>query len=223
MEAAERQIAEQEAQNLRDKIARWRNVALPDPQFHKYTFDNDLGYNPGAMETARNYVEHFETFKQTSQGLLFWGGVGTGKTFLAGCIVNALLDRGYYPIQTNFPRLLTKLSDLQKEDKNDFIDKLNTHDLLVIDDLGVERNTDYTMEMCFHIIDSRYRTGLPMIITTNLPLRELMSPADQKHERIYDRILERCTPVCVNDQNVRRVLRESQKQQVMELLRPTAQ
>ena len=69
---------------------------------------------------------------------------------------------------------------------------LDDYSLLVIDDLGVERNTEYAMEQMFTVIDSRYRSKKPLIVTTNLKLEEIKNPPDLAHARIYDRILERC-------------------------------
>lgn len=217
----DREEAQWKARQEQDRIARNRHIALPNPLFLEYTFASDQGFNPRAMTIAKNYVEHFETFKKEAQGLLFWGNVGTGKTFLAGCIVNALVDRGYAPLQTNFSRLLSTLTNYHTEDKNGFIDSLNTYDLLVIDDLGIERSTDYTAEMCFHIIDSRYRSGLPMIITTNIPLQEMKNTEDTARRRIFDRILERCHPVSVNEKNIRKALTEAKKKKTTDLLLST--
>ena len=88
----------------------------------------------------------------------------------------------------------------------DFIDSLNRYDLLVIDDLGVERDSasGYMQEMVFNIVDSRYRSGLPFIVTTNLTADQLKNPADIRYQRIYDRILERCFPVEVTGASRRR-------------------
>ena len=73
----------------------------------------------------------------------------------------------------------------------------------IIDDLGVERSTEYAMEQMFFVIDSRYRSRRPMIITTNLKLAELKNPPDLAHARIYDRILERCAPILFAGKNFR--------------------
>ena len=73
----------------------------------------------------------------------------------------------------------------------------------IIDDLGVERSTEYAMEQMFFVIDSRYRSRRPMIITTNLKLSELKNPPDLVHARIYDRILERCAPILFDGKNFR--------------------
>lgn len=74
---------------------------------------------------------------------------------------------------TNFPTILNRLTGMFSEDRADFIASFNEYDLLIIDDLGVERSTEYAMEQMFFVIDSRYRSRRPMIITTNLKLSEL--------------------------------------------------
>ena len=90
-----------------------------------------------------------------------------------------------------------QLRELDKEGK------LNGDVIDGIDDLGVERSTEYAMEQMFFVIDSRYRSRRPMIITTNLKLAELKNPPDLAHARIYDRILERCAPILFAGKNFR--------------------
>ena len=79
----------------------------------------------------------------------------------------------------------------------------NVGRLLIIDDLGVERDTPYVLETVYLVIDERYKSGKPFIITTNLSLEELRNPADLEHGRIYDRIMERCVPVAFSGKNYR--------------------
>ena len=76
------------------------------------------------------------------------------------------------------------------------------YDILIIDDLGVEHNTEYSTEQISSIIDTRYRSGKPLIVTTNLKLDELKHPSDLAHARIYDRILERCAPILFTGKNL---------------------
>ena len=140
---------------------------------------------------------------ETALGLLLWGDVGTGKSFFAGCVANALLDKGVPVLMTNFAKILNSLTGIYPQDRNEFINSLNQYSLLIIDDLGVERNSEFALEQVFHVIDSRYRSMKPMIITTNLTLEELKHPEDLAHSRIYDRILERCVPLKINNQNIR--------------------
>ena len=104
---------------------------------------------------------------------------------------------------TNFARILNTLAGMHSEDRNLFIDSMNRYSLLIIDDLGMERNSEFALEQVFHVIDSRYRSRKPLIVTTNLTLTELNTPADMAHRRIYDRILERCVPIRMNNRNIR--------------------
>lgn len=194
---------EEKAVELRDKIQRNRAIGLPEPLHRAYTFEQDQGYNPELMVKARRYVDNWEQMYGKGMGLLIWGDVGTGKSFAAGCIANALLDRGISVMMTNFTRILNALASLQWGDRNRYIDDLNQYSLLIIDDLGIERGTEYVLEQVYSVIDSRYRSGKPLIITTNLTLQQLREPQDVAHARIYDRVLERCVPVHVTGQNIR--------------------
>ena len=160
------------------------------------------GSNP-EMKLAHNYVSNWEEMKANASGLLIWGDVGTGKSFFAGCIANALLEKGVPVLMTNFSRILNTLTGMHFEDRNQFINSLNRYSLLIIDDLGIERNSDFALEQVFNVIDSRYRSKKPLIITTNLTLSELNNAADIAHKRIYDRILERCVPIRINNRNIR--------------------
>ena len=160
-----------------------------------------------ACQTAdydkREQERKHREFLNTSTGLLLWGNVGTGKSYIAGCIANALLDKGVPVIMTNFARLLNKLTDMYSGDRNAYIDSFKKYPLMIIDDLGVERNSEFAREQVFSVIDSRYRSQLPMIVTTNLSLEELKDTTDLSKARIYDRVMERCLPIKVNEQNIR--------------------
>ena len=118
-------------------------------------------------------------------------------------IANALLDMDVPVLMTNFPTILNKLAGLYSEDRAEFIGSLGEYDLLIIDDLGAERSTEYAIEQTFNVVDSRYRSRKPMIITTNLRLKEMKKPPDLAHARIYDRILERCAPILFAGKNFR--------------------
>ena len=217
----DRREQERKHREFLDIVAKNRSIGLPDSSLRKHTFENDLGYNPKQMRMAKRYVQHWEELRKNATGLLLWGDVGTGKSFIAGCIANALLDKGVPVIMTNFARLLNKLTDMYAGDRNAYIDSFKRYPLMIIDDLGVERNSEFAREQVFSVIDSRYRSELPMIVTTNLTLEELQHPEDLSRSRIYDRVLERCLPIRVNDQNIRELNQAATFAQAKQLLRST--
>ena len=93
---------------------------LQDRYLYDYTFANDNGQNP-LMDKAHAYVENWKEAYKNNTGLLLFGDVGTGKSFFAGCIANALLDRDVPVLMTNFPTILNRLTGMFSEDRADFI------------------------------------------------------------------------------------------------------
>lgn len=201
-EQRDKEEAERKQREFMEQVSRLKSNGLQDKALREYAFANDKGYNP-EIQKAHDYVTHWEEMKAKSIGLLLWGDVGTGKSFFAGCIANALLEQGVPVLMTNFSRILNSLSGMYSDEKNQFIDSLNRYSLLIIDDLGIERSTEFALEQVFNVIDSRYRSKLPLIVTTNMTLDELKHPQDLARSRIYDRVLERCVPLKINNQNIR--------------------
>lgn len=195
-EKAERERAEREK-----RIKELRKAGFPESNMQNWTFANDDMGNPKITQAMQKYVDDFEKFLKTGQGLLLYGSTGTGKTFAACEVANALIDKGYPVLVTNFARVINTLQGTFEKQK--FIDSLNQFQLIVIDDLGTERDTPFAREQVFNIIDSRYRAGSPMIITTNLSSDEIKKAGDVENKRIYDRILERCFPIEVTGNNRR--------------------
>jgi DNA replication protein DnaC len=167
------------------------------------TFANDDGKNEKLSNAMKKYVENFNDFKKNGKGLLLYGTVGTGKSYYSACICNALVEEGYDVLMTNFSRLTNAIQGTF-DGKNEYIDSLQRYALLVIDDLGAERSTEYMQQMVFDIVDSRYRSGMPFIITTNLSAEEIKKPQEIGYARIYDRILERCFPIAVTGESRRK-------------------
>ena len=193
-EKRDAEIAELERQKGLQRIKELRKTGFSDTDMQNWTFDNDDQTNPKVSSIAHKYVENFSKLKVKGKGLLFYGTVGAGKTFISACIANALIDQGYPCLVTNFARLTNIIGGMY-DGKQEYIDSLNRFTLLVIDDLAAERDTEYMNEIVFNIIDSRYRSGLPLIITTNLTAQELNNPAQISKQRIYSRLFEMCLPV----------------------------
>lgn len=195
--ARERQAAEEQvrqAQNLRIEVDRLRKLGFPDSEMANWTFAHDDGTAPKTTSIARKYVDNFPEMKKRGKGLLLYGTVGTGKTHAAACIANELISQGHPCLMTNFARITNTLQGMF-EGKQRYLDDFNRLDLLVIDDLASERDTSYMNEMIFNIIDSRYRSGKPLIVTSNLTKADLMAPGSIARQRIYSRLLEMCIPV----------------------------
>ena len=185
-----------------EKVQRLKLQGFTDWAMQHWTFANDHGQNP-QMQLAQRYVAHWPEMREKNVGLLLWGGVGTGKSFMAGCIANALMEQEVAVCMTNFARIMNELNNAFSG-RNEVVDRLCGYPLLVIDDFGMERGTEYALEQIYNIIDSRYRSRKPLIVTTNLTLTELKNPQDTAHARIYDRLLELCTPIACTGPSMRK-------------------
>ena len=172
------------------RIAALQREGITDKAYLNHTFSADDKRDQKISNVCHKYVSSWEDMAADNIGILFYGGVGTGKSFYACCIANALLCRLESVCVTNIPQIMTKLHDFGQ--KQNVMDKLQKYDLLVIDDLGVERDTSYSLEQVYNIIDTRSRACKPLIVTTNLTLEELQHPPNIDYARIYDRILEMC-------------------------------
>lgn len=198
-------------------VLKLRRLGFPDSEMSRWTFEKDDGGNEEISRVAHNYVDKFDEMKKRGKGLLFFGSVGTGKTFISACIANALIDKGRACLVTNFARLVNTIQGLF-DGRQDYIDSLNDFDLLIIDDLASERDTEYMSEIVQNIIDSRYRAGLPLIITTNLTSEELKHPKEIRKQRIYSRLFEMCVPIEVKGIDRRKKMLVKEYDEMAEML-----
>lgn len=193
-ENAEKRLKED--QDAMEKVMHLRKASLMDAKFKGATFDNFsvTKSNERNLKLCKRYATAFDTMLEKNQGLILWGNVGTGKSFAAACIANYLLDRGVPVIMTSLVKLL-ELIQGGEEKETDILARLNSAKLVIFDDLGAERNTDYALEKIYNIVDSRYRRQKPMIFTTNLAVAEMQEETDIRYSRIYDRVFEVCYPM----------------------------
>ena len=168
----------------------WAADQLQTPNCLRKTFDVDDRHAANVSEVCRRYAAQWSRMKQENIGVLLFGAVGAGKSFYACAIANAVLAQLDSAVITSFPRILNLLQSTQ--DKQALLDRMQRYSLLVLDDLGAERDTAYAAEQIFNVIDSRVQTGLPLIVTTNLSLKEMQEADSMQLKRIYDRILELC-------------------------------
>ncbi len=211
----------EEAAEMRDDLLRIRRLkadGIHERLLRGWRFSS--AEETEAVKRARYYVQNWETVRNENLGILFWGDVGTGKTFAAACIANALLEKQVPVLMTSFPKILDQMGSMYSEERQRYIASLGRYPLLVIDDLGCGRSTEYTREQVYAVIDERYKSHLPLIVTTNLTIGEIRDPADSARARIFSRILEMCTPVFVGGQDRRKSRGREKQETVRKLLFP---
>jgi DNA replication protein DnaC len=191
---------EEKRKEHEQRVEELKLVGLPESRMRSWCFANDDGGNERLSRIARKYVQNFEQMRERGKGLLLYGAVGTGKSFMAACIANALIEQEHPCIMTTLFNLNNKLWDSTA----DCFSKISKSHLLIIDDFAAERKTEYMNEFVQNIIDQRYRSGEPMIITTNLTAEEIKFPADIKDQRLFSRLLEMCIPIEVKGNDRRK-------------------
>lgn len=197
----DRLAAEEEARKRQEmalRIDRYRQQGMTDEQYRACTFRADDCADVKASRFCRKYVENWKWAAENNAGLLLWGDVGGGKTFLAACIANALIDKGVPATMTTLPRLVNAMQKDFGAERESVLRMVAQTPLLVLDDVGTERDTEYMGEQVYEIINARYKAQKPLIVTTNLTMEALKKMEDVTHRRIYDRIVEMCTPCKVS-------------------------
>lgn len=192
-----------------ERVERNRCICFPDRRLMDWTFERCDNADDPIMISMQRYCENFGKMYREGCGLILFGNVGVGKTFAAACIANRLIDKGQRVYMTDFSRIINSLWGLSSG-KQDFLDDLNRYDLLIIDDLAAERDTAYANEIVMNVIDSRYRSGKPLIVTTNLSAEEVFQPEGIRKQRIYSRLCQMCMPVQFEGVKDRRKMKMSE-------------
>jgi DNA replication protein DnaC len=181
-------------------LARQRlKQARIDARFLAKTFDT---FKPGrsrkrkeVLQAARAFVQSFN-FKNTNappRGLCLEGPVGCGKTHIAVAILKEIIEKGYTGLYYNMVDLLADIRATYDTgavlSESEIIDEIIEPDLLVLDDLGAERTSGWVNERLYMIINRRYVSCKPVVVTTNLSLDEL---TEKLGERTASRLCEIC-------------------------------
>ena len=180
--------------------------SLMDEKFKQCTFENwnhDIG-SEKIFNICSKYASNFTKAKEDNLGLMLYGEPGNGKTHAVSCIANYLMLRGIPTICVSINKMLERIketySSYGKEGEETVLKSLSNADLLIIDDLGTEQKNEWSAAKIYNIMDSRYRNGLPTIITTNINLKDL---ENMYQKRAYDRLMEMCTPVLSDGKSIR--------------------
>lgn len=197
------------------RVESLKRYAFEDREYEKMIFDFDDDPNSKASNISKNYVKKWEEMKKNNIGLMFYGSVGTGKTFYSACIANALLEKEVSVYMTNVPSLISSLSKNFGEDSDRVLQKVAAVSLLILDDVGIERDTEFSLEKFQEIVDTRYRSKKPTIISTNLALEQFSNNENLRYQRVYSRITEMSYPVEVTGYD-RRLKIAAKKMQVIQ-------
>ena len=211
-EIYDKKVQDEESKEKQQRLERILTNSLMDKKFKESTFENwDFEKGTKKMyELGKRYSSNFKKCKSEGLGLLIYGEPGNGKTYLSSCIANSLLENMIPTICVSVNGLLSRIQETYnkwgKEAESDIIKNLCNADLLIIDDLGTEKKSEWSKSMIYNIIDNRYRSNLPLIITSNLNINPSTPNGiltELYDRRTEDRILEMCTPVLNNQKSIR--------------------
>lgn len=176
-------------------------------EYYRGVEDPETGVDAySRMAQIYNYCEAYaEDFSLASPSLILYGNTGLGKTHLSLAIANAAIEKGYNVVYGSAHNLLSQIEKehfgrLTTDDSPE--DNVLNADLLILDDLGAEFATSFTVSMVYNIINTRLLTGLPTIISTNLWYEEI---SDKYGNRVYSRIIGNYTPLEFAGRDVRQL------------------
>lgn len=176
---------EKAEQQLADIISRNKELAnIPE---HYRSAEIETVESPDARKIGMNYIRNFKKMGRT--GLLLYGDVGTGKTYLAACIANVLLNKGISVKWLTSMQIVERGSFFNESEYAEYTHSITALDLLIIDDLGAERGTEFALERVHSLVNTRISSNKPIIVTTNIDINDMGNCTDLKKKRTFDRIL----------------------------------
>jgi DNA replication protein DnaC len=148
----------------------------------------------GAVRAIQRYLDDLDQNLAQGKGVWLYGGPGTGKTTLAMLVSKTALQAGHSVAIYSLPKLLARFRRTYESEPGadsyfTFFERLTSVDLLHIDDLGVEKRTDWVLEQLYAVVNERYESQRAMLVTTNLDECELK---EQIGHRTVSRLVEMC-------------------------------
>ena len=159
------------------------------------------------MTNVLNYCRDYaKYFTKSADGLIMLGKTGLGKTHLSLAIASKVIDKGYNVYYGSVPSVMNKL---EKEhfgkatNEESLLDEICESDLLILDDLGAEFSTQFTVAQLYNILNTRMINNLPTIISTNLNMREI---EEKYSQRVASRIVGNFNPIQFCGRDVRQII-----------------
>jgi DNA replication protein DnaC len=183
-----------ECRESRVNRAKGRRLGSGIPKrFRGVSFDRKpvCDMDPMLLREVRGFVRRIDENLEAGRGLWFYGDVGTGKTSLAMLISKAALEAGRSVAIYSVPRLLADIKETFEEDSGrsylGLFRRLAEVDLLHLDDLGSERQTEWVLEQLYSIVNERWQNERSIVVTTNLNDDELR---EQVGARTVSRLMQ---------------------------------
>jgi len=184
----------------------------------KASFEKCDGSNKEIQTRMMNYAKNFDKVYDKNIGLILFGNTGTGKTFFAECIADALIKKGRFAMLSSVNSLVDAMTANYNGNRARILKYIKNVDLLILDDLGTERDTSFMNQYVFEIIDERYASNRPVIITSNLDFNESQDIGSVDRKRIMDRLGGSCIAIEVKGASRRKTIMQDKMKDIKEIL-----
>ena len=179
--------------------ARLRGVAsVIPPKYRGVSFERPpvTQLDEMSVRWVREYCDEIDDNLANGRGLWFWGDAGTGKTTLAMLVSKTALEAGHSVAIYSLPKLLARIrrsydAEYGEQSYSELFERLASVDLLHIDDLGAEKQTEWVLEQLYALVNERYEAQRSPVVTTNLP-------EDELEKQIGVRVVSRLVEICGN-------------------------
>lgn len=217
---------EMEKMELEEKLEKRQSFIRNNQKYidneYRDLYLKDIDNSSKEFDFAFNFVEKFEELKKLKTGLYIYGDTGNGKTTIAKAIANELFDKEYRVLMMSCNKAIQKINDGNgntQENIVHFKQTLLNSDLIVLDDFGASRETDYQLEKIYNLINYLYENRKTIIITTNIPRADLGSEQNLTKKRIFDRIIEMTYGVLISGVGVRKQLARNKITEMEKILK----